>query len=216
VDVSSPPVRTDLDDVIRTKLREAADMAESGPLSTRRDLDRIAGRARTGVKRAEAATRAAVNDGINSGTADVARATGQRLIWVAERNACLHCLAYAGWVTEPDQEFPHGLTYSADGPLRAFGALFWPPLHPNCRCRVRLYRGPSGPPPRDRSLPDPAARLASEAQRSVVYQWTDYASQAAAMRAAALLLDQGTTLADSVEKRARAALRRGQAVRRPK
>lgn len=216
VSMSEPPVRTDLDTIIRTKLDEAATIAESGQVSTRTDLERVSGRARSGIARAEGAVRYSVNHGINSGTADAARAAGMRTIWVAERHACLHCLAYAGWATEPDGEFPPGLTYDPAGPLRPFGPLLWPPLHPNCRCRIRAYDGPAGPPPRDRAKPDPAARLASEAQRTVVYGWSDYASKVASERAARALLDHGTTLADSVEKRARAALRRGRAVRRPK
>lgn len=210
--VLPPPVLDalpDLDSTARDKIDEAADIADATPVRTQRDLDMIAGRARTGVARASGAVRYAVNDGINSGTADVARAMGERLLWVAERNACLHCLAYAGWSTEPDQAFPHGLTYDPRGPLKAFGTLLWPPLHPSCRCRVRRYKGPAGPPPSNRSLADPAARLAAEARRSVVYQWTDYSSSAGAERAAAALLNAGAGLADSVEKRARALLRRG-------
>lgn len=216
VQVSPPDNVPDLDTKVRTKLEEAAAIADTMSVTTRRDLETIAGRARSGVAQAQGAVRFGVNHGINSGTADVARAAGQRVIWVAERNACLHCLAYAGWATEPDQEFPHGLSFDPAGGLRPFGVLLWPPLHPNCRCRVRLYDGPAGPPPADRSLPDPAARLAGEARRSVVYQWTDYASGAAMRRAAAALLDQGAGLADSVERRARAALRAGRAVRRPR
>lgn len=217
VPVSAPPVLSGhLESVVRTKLNEAADIAASRPLSSKSDLDAVSGRARTGIARAEAATRYAVNHGINSGTADVARAAGLRLLWVAERNACLHCLAYAGWAVEPDEEFPAGLTYDPVGPLRSFGPLYWPPLHPNCRCRVRTYTGQAGPPERDRSSVDPAARLASEAQRTVVYQWSDYASGVAAQRAARALLDHGTTLADSVERRAAAALRKRRTVRGPK
>lgn len=206
----------DLDDTVRAKLDEAATLADGMVVTTRRDLDVIAGRARSGVHRAQGAVRFAVNDGINSGTADVARAADRRVLWVAERNACLHCLAYAGWSVEPGQEFPYGLTFDPAGPLRSFGALMWPPLHPSCRCRIHLYDGPAGPPPTDRSIPDPAARLAAEARRSVVYQWTDYASGTAMERAAAALLDRGSGLADSVEKRARAALRSGRTVRRPR
>lgn len=213
----TPPDRLpDIDGPLRARLDEAADMADKATDLSKRELDAVSGRARSGVSRAQGSVRWTVNDGINSGTADVARHMGQRTIWVAERNACLHCLAYAGWSTEPDQEFPPGLSFDPAGGLRSFGALLWPPLHPNCRCRIRLYDGPAGPPPGDRSLVDPAARLAGEARRSVVYQWSDYASNAAARRAASALLADGAGLADSVEKRARAALRAGRAVRRPK
>lgn len=216
VPVSPPDRLPDMDGPLRAKLDEAADMADGLTDMSRRDLDAVAGRARSGVARAQGSVRWTVNHGINSGTADVARHLGQRVLWVAERNACLHCLAYAGWSTEPDGEFPPGLSFDPAGGLRPYGPLLWPPLHPNCRCRIRLYDGPAGPPDPDRSKIDPAARLAGEARRSVVYQWSDYASGAAARRAATALLDSGAGLADSVEKRARAALRSGRTVRRPR
>lgn len=216
VPISSPDRVPDLDGPLRARLDEAADMADKLPDMSKPDLEKVSGRARAGIARAQGSVRWTVNNGINSGTADVARHIGQRTLWVAERNACLHCLAYAGWSTEPDQEFPHGLSFDPRGGLPSFGALLWPPLHPNCRCRIRLYDGPAGPPSEDRSRVDPAARLAGEARRSVVYQWSDYASGAAARRAATALLADGAGLADSVEKRARAALRAGRAVRRPR
>jgi len=216
VSVSGPDRVPDINGAVRRKLSEAADIAAATGLASRRDLDRVSGRANAGLAQARGAVRYAVNDGINSGTADTARAAGKRTIWVAERNACLHCLAYAGWATEPDQEFPHGLTFDPAGGLPVYDLLLWPPLHPNCRCRIALHDGPAGPPPADRSLLDPAARLAAEARRSVVYQWSDYASGAASRRAATALLDQGAALADSVERRARAALRAGRTVRRPR
>lgn len=215
VPVSMPDRLPELDRPLRERLDEAADMADKLPDMGRTELDKVAGRARAGVARAQGSVRWTVNHGINSGTADVARHMGQRTIWVAERNACLHCLAYAGWSTEPDGEFPPGLSFDPRGGLRPFGPLLWPPLHPNCRCRIGLYDGPAGPPDPDRSKVDEAARLAGEARRSVVYQWSDYASKTAGERAASALLDSGAGLADSVEKRARAALRKGRAVRRP-
>jgi hypothetical protein len=154
------------------------------------------------------------NEGINSGAADVARAAGLRLIWVAERNACLDCLAHAGYAVEPGDVFP-AVSYDPVRPGK-FMAVKWPPLHPNCRCQVRVYAGPAGAPPADRSALDPAARLAAEARRSVVYQWTDYASGVRMRAAAAYLLDMGAGLAPSVERRARAALRRRTIVDKPR
>jgi hypothetical protein len=216
VPVSSPDILPDIDSTIREKLSEAADIADNHPIASKADLDRVSGRANAGLAQARGSVRYAVNAGINSGTADVARAAGHNVLWVPERFACLHCLAYAGWVTEPDQEFPRGLTFDPTGPLRSFGLLLYPPLHPNCRCRLLVFNGRTGAPELDRSKVDPASRLASEAQRTVIYQWSDYASGAASRRAATALLDQGSALADSVERRARAALRRGKQVGRRK
>lgn len=209
-----PPL-PDVETSTRQLVGEAAQMAESLPMTRRADLHAVAGRLRQAVSRAEATTRAVANEGVNAGVAEVARTMGLRLIWVAERNACLHCLAHAGWAVEPGELFPAGLTFDplATGRVRA---VAWPPLHPNCRCRVRTYSGPAGAPPRDRSQVDPAARLAAEARRSTVYQWTDYASGAAKRRAAEALLQAGADLPVTVERRARAALRRGREVRRPR
>ncbi|HEU4753995.1 MAG TPA: hypothetical protein VFU47_12875 [Armatimonadota bacterium] len=215
VDPAALPDLPDLDRKVREALDEAARLADTLPMRQKRDVLAVAGRASRGVSDAKAATRWTANEGINAGTADVARAAGLRLIWVAERNACLHCLAHAGWVVEPGDSFPPGLSFDPVRPDHAPGVP-WPPLHPNCRCRVRTFSGPAGPPSRDRSRVDPAARLAGEARRSVVYQWTDYASERRRALAAQALLRAGADLPKTVEERARRALQRGGTVRRPK
>ena len=146
--------------------------------------------------------------------AAVADRLGAALLWVAERDACLHCLAHAGWSVAPGDTFPPGLTYG-DKPLRDDGVAH-PPLHPGCRCQVRLWDGPVGAPPTERSRLDPAARLAAEARRSVVYGWTSYASGAATIRAMERLLRRGAALPPSVERRARELVRQGRTLTPPK
>lgn len=211
---TGPPLELpDPDAAVADALESAARLASSLPMETKRDLHAVQGRANQGVSRARGHARWAANEGINAGTAEVAKAAGLRLIWVSERNACLHCLAHAGYAVEPGEAFP---IVSYD-PIRpdAFAAVLWPPLHPNCRCQVRTYTGPAGRPPSDRSIPDPAARLAAESRRSVAYQWSDYASGPRLQAAAGRLLEGGAGLPASVEKRAAAALRRGRRVKRP-
>jgi hypothetical protein len=200
------------DAALSERLREAARLAALLDLTKRGNALAVAGRARSGIAIARGHARWTANEGINAGTAEVALATGRRLLWVTERNACLHCLANAGWATEPGDLFP-GTSY--DPLARPMPGVPWPPLHPNCRCEVRTYDGPAGRPDTNRSLSDPAARLGAEARRAVAYQWTDHASGRAARRAAEALLRAGAGLPSTVEDRARRALRRG-GVRRPR
>jgi hypothetical protein len=200
------------DHALTERLAQAARLATSLDMARRGNLMAVVGRTSSGLALVEGHARWTANEGINAGTAQVARATDLNLIWVAERGACLHCLAHAGWVAEPGDPFP---AVSFDPLAKGVPAVTWPPLHPNCRCQVRTYDGPPGPPDRERARTDPAARLAAEARRSVVYQWTDHASGVAAQRAASALLQVGADLPRTVEERARRRLRAG-GVRRPR
>lgn len=192
-----------IDTNLRADIRAAAKIARSG-VKTASDAASVAGKVKAGKRRAEGAARWTANEGINAGTSDVARKMGLRLVWVAERNACLHCLAHAGYVVEPGALFP-GLSF--DPEASNIPAVEFPPLHPNCRCQTRTTDAPAGAPPTDRSSLNPAARLAAEARRSVVYQWTEFASAPAAIRAAEALLSAGADLPASVEARARREIR---------
>jgi hypothetical protein len=204
-----PAVRADA--ALRTRLDEAARLATTLDMSRRGNVLAVGGRANRGVGEAQGTARWTANEGINAGTAQVAREAGLSLVWVAERNACLHCLAHAGWAVEPGEAFP---AVSFDPNAKGVPLVTWPPLHPNCRCEVRTYDGAPGRPSRDRSSTDPADRLAAEARRSAVYRWTDHASGLAAQRAASALLTAGADLPATVQERARRALRKG-GVRRP-
>lgn len=196
----------DIDRAVQEGLREAISIARIG-VRNRRQASAVAGRLRATRAKAEGTARYVANEGINAGTAAVAREMELRLLWVAERNACLHCLAHAGHAVEVGDSFPAGLSFDPRG--SRFDGVPHPPLHPNCRCQVRTYAGTAGAPSEDRSSLDPADRLAAEARRSVVYQWTDHASGPAAQRAAEALLRAGAALPSSVEKRARSAVKKG-------
>lgn len=210
VQVPAPPT-FHADAALREALEGAARIAQAG-VRTKADAASVAGKVKAARANLSGTARWAAVEGISAGTATVARAAGKRLIWVPERNACLHCLGHAGHAVEPGEEFPAGLSFDPRG--SRLRAVKWPPLHPGCRCAADLHEGPPGPPDPNKSRIDPAARLAAEARRSVVYQWTDYASAPAAMRAAEALLHLGAGLPTTVEQRARRALLRG-GIRRP-
>jgi hypothetical protein len=210
---NSEPDRPHLDRAVQVRLAEAAKLARTLPMDTKANVLAVIGRASSAKSLAEGVTRAVVYEGLSKGKVAVARAAGRNLLWVPERDACLHCLAHAGWVWKPGKYLPKGLTY-ADKPLKV--RVRYPPLHPNCRCEAVLTSLPVGAPSRERSRLDPAARLAAEARRSVVLGWTDHASQAATLRAMDRLLKQGADLPTSVEQRARRAVQAGRTVRRPR
>jgi len=133
-----------------------------------------------------------------------AQELGLSLVWVAERNACLNCLAYSGRVIAPGQLFPAGLTYG-DHPLKPYGPLAGPPLHPNCRCQLDATSLAPG---------ELDIGLAREAARSVARGLTDHASTPARFRAVDRLVsrtpgipDGAALLPRSVLDRARRNLR---------
>lgn len=194
-----PPIDANL----RAVLREAESLARKG-IRNRTEAAAVASKVSSGKARVEGTARSVANEGINAGTLDTARTMKLRVMWIAERNACLDCLAHAGWVVEPGKPFP-GVSF--DPKARKVPAVALCPLHPNCRCQLRITDEPAGKPPGDRSSLSPAARLAAEARRSVVYQWTEYESGPAMQRAAEALLSAGAGLPASVEQRARRMLR---------
>lgn len=92
------------------------------------------------------------------------------LIWVAERDACVRCLAYAGEHVIPGAKFEGGRTFGPRWP----SVIGRPPLlgpgwfdgegsHPNCRCELRLIRL--------RDIAGPADALRREARRSIAKGW---------------------------------------------
>lgn len=167
---------------------------------------------------AERDTRWAVNAGYNQSFRDAADRQGIPVVWVAEEDACLHCLAYSGEVAQPGAPFPKDLTYylGPNGerkPLRQPpGLVLWgPPLHPNCRCDLELYLGSQGYPvaPWEREETTIAQALKREAQRSVLRGVAGHESQPALVRAASALLSRGTSLPVTVQRRARRAIKAG-------
>lgn len=79
----------------------------------------------------------ATNQAANEGTRRVAVARGERLLWIAERNACVVCLALAGHVIDPNsgEGFDELATYGPYAPPEVWPPgmpLMQPPRHPHC------------------------------------------------------------------------------------
>lgn len=161
--------------------------------------------ARVEVDRAKAQIRSvaatAVNEGASAGAQHAAPRLGASgLMWVAERDACLHCLALSGHVIKPGERFPASVTWG-DRPLKWREFSGRPPRHPHCRCRIRPVIGDAS------ALSDVLQR---EARRSVVRGFSlPTESQPARLRAAARMLRRGAGLPKSVEAYGRQAVREG-------
>ncbi len=168
-----------------------------------RDVVDVVATARGALTTTDRTVRWAANRAIAEGATAVADDEGLSRVWVPEREACLHCLAYAGRVAKAGQPFPAGLTYG-DRPL-VDGPVANPPLHPNCRCRVQVWNGEDGN-DSGTSLPEGLRR---EADRAVLRGRSRYASNPARVRAAERLLDAGVRAPKSVKKAAEDAIRRG-------
>jgi len=98
----------------------------------------------------------AVNQAANEGITGVGDEAGIPTVWIAERNACVECLAYSGKVAQPGGKYPNGLTYGRKAYSAKWGT-FQPPKHPNCRCDQELLFSQ-----------DYADALGREADRSVL------------------------------------------------
>ncbi|AXB47304.1 hypothetical protein [Amycolatopsis albispora] len=93
----------------------------------------------------ERTARTVVNAELNEGLAEVIDETGARALWVAERDACVACLALSGHFARSGV-FNWRRTFGkkAYPPTDASGdqvELTGPPRHPNCRCRLTPWIG---------------------------------------------------------------------------
>lgn len=203
VDTRTERLIADLDQTIRAGLSHAIQLAQSSPLASAADTTTVLAPALTATRRASAATSWAANRAVNLGTAQVAEQVGADVLWVAERDACLTCLALSGQVRHAGEAFDASLTFDTHPmPLFPIGnpqPLDHPPRHPGCRCRSRLWLGGS-------DLPEALQR---EAQRTVARGWSGYASKPARLSAADRLLQHPTLLPATVRHRARRAVRTG-------
>lgn len=172
-----------------------------GRAETLNDAQAAIAVAATSISRVEATASWVVNRAANDGITEVAN-TSMHLVsvWRTERDACVHCLAYAGEI-DTGKGYPSGLTYGAK-PL-SLDNVPRPPLHPRCRCTQYVL---------ERESAKPVARaLKREAQRSVLRGWSlQSESDNVRLSAAQRLLNQGTTLPKSVQAYARSAVKRGE------
>lgn len=115
--------------------------------------------------------------------------TGQNMVmvWVNERDACVHCLAYAGQTVPADGSgsFPPGRSFDPRGGLTPYAStLPYPPLHPHCRCGLELWSPDWGD--------DLPRALEREAERSILNGYAlPSESEQARRRAAEALLERG-------------------------
>lgn len=127
-----------------------------------------------------------------------------RVVWVAERGACLTCLALSGQVADPTSGvgFDEFATFDKHPmPVWPPGQpLMGPPRHPHCRCRIRIIAASNTMVP---------AALVREARRSVARGWSDHASLPARLTAADRLLATVNGLPITVQRRAATDVARG-------
>lgn len=140
----------------------------------------------------------AVNNASNSAVSKISLKEGETMVWISERDGCVHCTAYAG-VRSTLTGFPKDLTFGSK-PLEVGGkTLPHPPLHPHCRCRV------------EPNITDEYAdALKREAVRSILKGFSmDSESDKVRIDAAKRLLDEDPVAPASVKKYAERAITKG-------
>ncbi len=149
----------------------------------------------------EGVARHVTNEASNNALTAVShKTTGLVSVWRAERDACVHCLAYQGQIDVGDG-YPEGLTFGAK-PITA-DVVVSPPLHPNCRCTQSIVAKDDAQPFAD--------ALKREAKRSVLRGWSlPSESESVRLAAAKRLVTKGNTLPKSVNAYAEAAIRAGE------
>jgi hypothetical protein len=192
---------------VREQLRLAARLLsdqEVGRSGWRGVLTGI-GAARKAVGLVGRAASWALHRAINDGAAQAVAALGARGLWVAEPDACVLCLAYAGRLADADGTFPGGLALDPRQRQTSAARIDGPPRHPRCRCRLVPWRDEWAP-RRGPALPD---LLREQAWRSVAAgSARPSESRAARLRAArTLLATRGVPAA--VRRQARTAVAAG-------
>lgn len=134
----------------RAKLAEAVTLVRAKDSGTLVDVQRRIAAMHQAASVLERAARTVANRELNAGIAAVAEKAGARLVWVAERDACVACLALSGRVVDVGKPFNWRLTFGGKAyqPMAYNPAgklvpapLLMPPRHPNCRCRVSPWLG---------------------------------------------------------------------------
>lgn len=159
------------------------------------------GTVRTATVHMQAVGATSVNQAAAAGSQAAAQGLGaDGVMWVAERDGCLGCVALSGKVAPSGRGFDPSITFG-DRPIAWEGFSGQPPRHPRCRCRVVAWF--SG----DDAVSEALQR---EARRSVLRGWSlDSESEAARLRAAERLLREGADLPVSVERYAEEAITLG-------
>lgn len=148
-----------------------AQVTRSGTPAT---VDQVVAVARQGANTVDRTVRTVVNEQANTAIQDVADQVGADLLWIAEPNACLTCLALQGHVIKAGELFPDGTAfggYPAQYSQYDDHDFFGPPAHDNCRCRVTPWLGAERPASERGGAPDFPASLRREAERAVLHGW---------------------------------------------
>lgn len=117
-------------------------------------VNRVMSVARQGANHIERAARTITNTKVNAGIKSVTKELRGRDLWIAERDACVTCLALSGHLSDPETglfdasatfgrrpvKWLPGATQQPDGHWSG-GELDGPPRHPNCRCRTTPWFG---------------------------------------------------------------------------
>lgn len=171
------------------------------------DLVRAVAPVGTGVHDTETGARWITNAALNQALHDTAVHHGTELIWFAEPDACLTCLALAGEIAGHDQDFDRSLTFDRHPmPWFSTGGVLRPPRHPRCRCRAEPYRPEDWD--EDTAGLSLVALLKRDAERVVLRGWAG-ASEPRRVDAADRLLQAGSVLPGHVQDIARRAIERG-------
>lgn len=136
----------------------------------------------------------------NAGIQDVARSSPTLVsVWVAERDACVQCLAYQGKI-DTGKGFPQDLSF---GKAKPTGPIDQPPLHLNCRCTLLVL---------DADVAGGVATgLEREAKRSILRGYSRPSeSETVRLDAARKLLKTPNGLPKSVQQYAREAIKHGE------
>lgn len=185
-----------------TGLARAQTMQAKAMLLTAETLDQAMQAATLASPRArvEATARAITNSASNRGINAVAESSPDLVeVWRAERDACVHCLAYQGQ-RRVRGGYPAGLTFGKK-PLTT-ERVAEPPLHPNCRCTQWILHKDTAEAVQ--------AGLVREAQRSVLRGWAvESESTSVRVDAARRLLAKHPVMPKSVQAYARRAVARG-------
>lgn len=214
--------------ILDAAVADARHFATVAPLASASDVQVLAAKAGGTVSRVERQVRFVTNRAINQTTLEIVKAAapepavpqmseaprserlrltppGMRVVWWAERDACLACQALSGQVADPsegvgfDEFATFGKPGSAPDVWPPGMPLMSPPRHNNCRCRLRIISA------NNISIPEALQR---EAQRTVARGWSDYDSKRQRLSAADRLLAH-SALPKTVNARARADVQRG-------
>lgn len=163
--------------------------------------------ARQAVNRAKSTISVAVNKNVaNTMRATATANKAKQEVWIAERDACVRCIRYAGTVVDKGDDWPGGLSWDPNSRDKNAPGVR-PPLHPNCRCRPVPW-DESWKRPGEVSLPEAVRR---EAERSIARGFSlPGESNASRIRALKELLKTNPALPKTVVAAARKAAAKGE------